>query len=553
MPPIARRIGILFALFFGLLMVAGVRAAWLATVKGSTLQHAARTQQTADLEVPARRGTIVDRRGVELAVSEPAADVSATPYLVKDPLAAARKLSPILDKPENELVRLLARRDTGFVYLARQLPADRAQQVTEARIAGVDETQTTRRTYPRDWLASQVLGTVGLDGKGLSGLEYGFERALHGATGERRTVRDALGQAIDVRDVRQAQPGSRLGLSLDSAIQDKAEAVLARLGATYRPRGATAIVMDPRSGELLAVANWPRVDGNEVTGSPAYARQNLATGLTYEPGSTFKAFTVAGALEDKVVTPSSSFGLAPMIQVADRTIGEAETRGPVTLTTAQILAQSSNVGAITIAMKDGADRFSKWVARFGFGRSTGSDLPGEERGIVLRRDRYSGSSMGNLPIGQGTLVTPMQMAAAYSAVANGGRIPVPHIVRSVGGRRVRVPAPRRAISPQTSLELRTMLEGVFAPGGTASEVSIPGYKLAGKTGTSNKVDPATGEYSKSRYVASFVGFAPALRPRLLCMVVVDEPQGGIYGGQVAAPAFGQIMAFALQYLKIPPG
>ncbi|MDX6664205.1 MAG: hypothetical protein QOG68_411 [Solirubrobacteraceae bacterium] len=553
MPQIASRIGVLFALFFGLLAVAGGRALWLATVKGDSLAHAAKTQQSSELPVPARRGAIVDRHGIELAVSEPAADVSATPYLVKDPVTAAHKLAPLLDSSEGEILRSLARRDTGFVYLARQLSADKAQAIADLKIAGIDETQTNRRTYPRTWLASQVLGSVGIDGKGLSGLELGFERALHGSDGLRRTVRDALGQTIHIQGIKPMHPGAQLQLSLDSAIQDKAEAVLEKVGSTFRPKGATAIVMDPRSGELLAVANWPRVDASHIAGSPAYAREDMAAGYTYEPGSTFKAFTVAGALEDKVVTPETTFNLAPTIQVADRVIGESHPRGPVTLSTAQILAESSNIVAITIGMKDGADQFARWVTRFGFGRTTGSDLTGEERGIVLPRARYSGSSMGNLPIGQGTSVTPIQMAAAYSAIANGGRIPVPHVVRKVGDRLVQMPTPRRVISQETSLNLRTMLEGVFAPGGTASEVSIPGYKLAGKTGTANKVDPATGEYSTSRYVASFVGFAPALRPKLLCMVVVDEPQGAIYGGEVAAPAFGQIMSFALQYLKIPPG
>jgi cell division protein FtsI (penicillin-binding protein 3) len=466
---------------------------------------------------------------------------------------AAKQLAPLLDKPEDVLVRALARRDSGFVYLARKLPADRALRVAKLKIAGIDETPTIRRTYPRDWLASQVLGTVGTDGKGLSGLEYAFDHSLRGSDGERRTVKDALGQSIAVRDIKPTRPGARLELSLDAAIQDKAEAVLAQVGSTYKPKGATAVVIDPRDGQLMAVANWPRVDANDVGGAPSYARQDRAVGYTYEPGSTFKAVTVAGALQDHIVTPETKFGLAPTIQVADRTIGEAEGRGAVTLTTAQILAQSSNVGAITIGLREGADRFAAWMRRFGFGKRTGVDLPGEERGLVLPRDKYSGSSMGNLPIGQGTSVTPMQMAVAYSAIANGGMLVTPHIVRRVDGRPVRVPRPRRVISGETSLELRTMLEGVFAPGGTASEVSIPGYKLAGKTGTANKVDPTTGEYSSSRYVASFVGFAPALHPRLLCMVVVDEPQGAIYGGQVAAPAFGQIMAFALSYLKIPPG
>src|SRR3954452_17674692 len=236
MQPAGRRIGILFALFFGLLAVAGVRAGYLATVRASKLKHAARTQQSAVQTIPARRGTIVDRRGTPLAVSEPAADISATPYLVKDPVKTAGKLAPLLDVPEDKIVRDLARRDTGFVYLQRQVRADKAQQIADLKIAGIDETQTTMRTYPRDWLASQVLGTVGTDGKGLSGLEYGFDRTLRGSDGERRTVRDAIGQAIDVQDLRPTRPGQELQLSLDAAIQDKAEAVLSQVGATYRPK-----------------------------------------------------------------------------------------------------------------------------------------------------------------------------------------------------------------------------------------------------------------------------------------------------------------------------
>jgi cell division protein FtsI/penicillin-binding protein 2 len=301
------------------------------------------------------------------------------------------------------------------------------------------------------------------------------------------------------------------------------------------------------------MANWPRIDANHPGAAPPYATQNRAVGATYEPGSTFKAVTVAGALEEGVVKPDSKFDLAPQIQVADRTIGESHARGYETLTTAQILAQSSNVGAITIGLKEGRVRFDKWVRRFGFGQPTGVDLPGEERGIVLPVSKYSGSSMGNLPIGQGIAVTPMQMATAYSAIANGGILRTPQVVRRVNGTRVATPKGKRIVSPRTAVQLRTMLEGAFAPGGTASEVSIPGYKLAGKTGTANKIDPATGKYSQSAYVASFIGFAPALHPRLLIAVMVDEPHGAIYGGTVAAPAFGQIASFALPYLRIPPG
>jgi cell division protein FtsI/penicillin-binding protein 2 len=548
-----RRIGLLFAVFLALLALAAVRTLYLGTVRGEALARAAVTQQAATVDVPARRGTIVDRKGVELAVSEPASDVSATPYLVKDAARVARRLAPVIGREETELLRALTRRDTGFVYLARALPAGRARRVEKLQVPGLTVTPANRRVYPRAWLASQVLGTVGTEGQGLSGLEYAHDAKLRGRAGERYVVRDALGDPISVRERKAAKPGARLTLTIDADIQDEVERALATLGAKFTPEGATAVVMDPRSGDLLALANWPRVDANDWKGAPEYARQNRAVGFNYEPGSTFKAFPVAGALETHEVTKDTRFDLPPQIQVADRTIGESHERGFVNLSTAEILAQSSNVGAIKIGRdKLGAKRFDQWVRRFGFGRPTGVDLPGEETGQVLPLERYSGSSMGNLPIGQGISVTPMQMATAYAAIANGGVLRPPRTVRAIDG----VPQPRargrRVISQATAAELRGMLEGVLAPGGTASEVKIPGYALAGKTGTANKVDEATGLYSESRYISSFVGFAPADRPRLLVAVMVDEPKGAIFGGQVAAPAFGQITNFALRYLKIPP-
>jgi cell division protein FtsI (penicillin-binding protein 3) len=548
-----RRIGLLFTAFLILLVAAGGRALWLGGVKGSSLATAATSQQVTSTKLPAERGSIVDRKGNPLAVSEPAADVSATPYLVKDPVKAAEKLAPALGQTPEALVQKLARKDTGFVYLARDIPADRATKVQKLHLTGIDLAPGHLRFYPRRTLAAQLLGSVGTDGRGLSGVEYARDELLQGRDGERRLVKDALGQSINVRDTTPARSGARLELTVDAAIQNEVEQVLGQVGQTYRPKGATAIVMDPRDGEVLAMANWPKIDANDPGAAPAFATQNRAVGATYEPGSTFKAFTVAGALEEDLVTPDTKFSLAPQIQVADRTIGESHPRGYETLTTAQILAQSSNVGAITIGLREGKQRFDKWVRRFGFGRPTGVDLPGEERGIVLPVSKYSGSSMGNLPIGQGIAVTPMQMATAYSAIANGGILRTPQVVRRVNGKRVVTPKGRRVISKTTAAQLRTMLEGAFAPGGTASEVSIPGYKLAGKTGTANKIDPETGEYSKSAYVASFIGFAPALHPKLLIAVMVDEPHGAIYGGTVAAPAFGQIASFALPYLRIPPG
>ena len=308
--------------------------------------------------------------------------------------------------------------------------------------------------------------------------------------------------------------------------------------------------MDPRTGELLAVANWPRIDANEVGAAPDYARTDRAVQFAYEPGSTFKPFTVAGALEQRLVTPQTSFSLAPTIQVADRTIEEAHGGGG-TLTTSEILARSSNVGTVTIGLRLGPNLFDRWVRRFGFDRPTGVELPGEGTGIVPRPKDYSGSSMGNLPIGQGLAVTPLQMAAAYAAIANGGILRPSHIIRKVDGKPAKLPRGRRVITRATSASLRTMLEGVLAQGGTASEVSIPGYQLAGKTGTAQKPDPINGGYSDTNYVASFVGFAPARDPQVLVAVMVDEPQGEHLGGVVAAPAVQRILEFALPYCASP--
>ena len=553
MPLIERRIGLLFASFFVLLAIAGIRVLYLGLVKGSGLSNAAAAQQVAVAKLPAERGTITDHKGVPLAASIPADDISATPYLIKDPVATANRLAPLIGVPANKLVADLARRDTGFVYLARHVPAGAADKIRALKIDGIDFAPGALRTYPRGALAAQVLGVVGVDGNGLFGLEYAHDKVLRGRDGEQRRVLDGGRQAIETRDTKRSLPGAAMELSLDAEIQLKAEEALQSVAEEYRPKGATAIVTNPKTGAVLAMANWPKVDANDPGSAPADAAQNRALGMTFEPGSTFKAFTVAAALEDKKVEPSTSFNLAPSIQVADRVIGESHERGWVTLDTGGILAQSSNVGAIMVGQRLGAKRFSQWVNKFGFGQPTGVDLPGEERGLITPLADYSGSSMGNMPIGQGQLVTPLQMVSAYGAIANGGKLLTPRVVNSVNGKPTAdADAGERIISAKTAAAVREMLTGVFQPGGTASEVAIPGYELAGKTGTANKIDPATGTYSQSQYVASFVGMAPAADPELLINVVVDEPQGDIYGGSVAAPAFGKIAAFALPYLRIAP-
>jgi cell division protein FtsI (penicillin-binding protein 3) len=549
---IDRRIGLLFVGFLGLIAIASLRVVWLGAIQGSSLKSAATSQQVSKVVVPAPRGTITDRNGVDLAVSEPAADIAANPHLIKRPQDLARKLAPLIGTSYANVLNKLTKENTGFVYLKRQLPASKAARIEKLAADGITSIPSSVRVYPQGWLASQMLGNVGIDGKGLAGIEYGQDDVLRGHDGERRLVNDALGQPIKLRDLKTAKPGADVRLTLDAAIQDKVEKVLADVGKTYSPKGATALVMNPQTSEILALGNWPRVDANNIIGSPSYARENRAVGFAYEPGSTFKAITIGGALQDHVITPQSRFNIGESIQVADRTIHNANAGESGNLTAADILRVSSNVGAITIGLKMGKDRFDKWVRRFGFGTPTGVNLPGEEAGIVPRPDQYSGSTMGNAPIGQGLAVTPLQIASAYTTIADGGIMRTPRMVRSINGKPVPAKPGHRVISERTSAELRKMLEGVFAQGGTASEVSIPGYKLAGKTGTANKPDPLTGGYSTTKYVASFVGFAPANHPKLLVAVMVDEPKGAIYGGTVAAPAFQKIAQFALPYLRIAP-
>jgi len=549
-----RRIGLVFLAFLALLSIGLLRAAYLGAFRAGSLQQAAATEQVTKLVIPAPRGTITDRHGAELAVSESADDVVADPFLIKDPQAVAGQLAPLLGVPFGTLLTDVTKPRTGFVYLAHLLPAARAQAVSRAvrrlNIDGISLIPEITRAYPRTWAASQVLGSVGWGDRGLGGLEYLYNNVLRGTDGVRRIVNDALGQPIAVDQVRPTLPGKTLQLTIDAALQDEVEQVLAGVGAQYSPKGATAIVADPNTGDILALANWPRVNSNDPSAAPASAWEDQAVGFSYEPGSTFKAITVAGALQDGLVTPSTQFDIPPVLNIYDRHIHDAESHGYETLSVSDILKYSSNIGADLIGFRLGAQRFDYWVHRFGFGSPTGVDLPGEQQGIVLHSWQYSGTSMANLPFGQGEEVTPLQMIQAYDAIANGGILRAPRIVASIGGRPVPEARGRRILSPGVAAELRGMLRGVFADGGTASGAAITGWDMAGKTGTASVV--VNGQYSNTDYIASFIGMVPTRHPRLVVAVVVDEPKGAIFGGSVAAPAFQKIVGWAVPYLGISP-
>src|SRR5215204_6205666 len=423
---VERRIGLLFGAFLLCFLLIVGRAFWLQGVQGASLASQATYQQTEVVTVPGLRGDLLDRSGNKLAASEDAATIFATPYQVKNPPAAAARLAPILDQPKGDVLEALTA-EGGFSYLAKKADLGTAAKVKALDIEGISQLPDSRRAYPQGEMAGQVIGAVGSENEGLTGPEEG-------------------------EDVQ---------LTLDPLIQRETERALAGVGEAYSPKGATAIVVDPRTSQVLAMANWPPVNPADLSEASNEDLLNKATGFTYEPGSTFKAFTVAAALEEKKVTPTSEFVLPPVLQVADRTIEDSHPRGTETMSVATILAHSSNVGAATIGGLVGAEKFDKWIRRFGFGRPTGIQYPAEEQGLLLDLDEYSGSTLGNESMGQGLSVTPIQMVAGYSAIANGGMLRRPRLIEKIGEEPVPEPKGKRVISPQTAAEVREMLEGVL--------------------------------------------------------------------------------------------
>ena len=548
--PVNRRLRLLLMFLVAGFAVLLGRAAWLQAVQAGSLSSLAAKQHRAVVVLPASRGTIFDRTGVQLAIGEQATTVYADPRQVRDPRAAATAAGRILGVDANALLDQLSNRKASFVYVARKADPAKADRLEKLNLAGLGFYPEERRFYPQGSVASHILGYAGLDNRGLSGLELQLDKTLAGRQGgETRTI-DALGHVLDVVHARPAVDGHNVRLTIDHTIQANAEAVLRQTITKWRAKGATAVVLDPRSGAVLAMANAPGFDANNFGATPPAVTRNRAVTDVYEPGSTFKLVTVAGVLSDRIVTPSTTFTLPYSIQVADRVIHDAETRGTETMSVARILAQSSNVGAITLAEKLGPTRLYKWMRRFGFGSTTGIAFPGESQGFVLRPDQWSGSTIGNVPIGQGVAVTPVQMAAAYAMVANRGVWVQPHLVERIDGHRAARPKKHRVLRRAIAAELNAMLQNVVREG-TGTLAAVPGYRVAGKTGTAQKPD-AQGGYSGGRYVASFVGMVPASRPRLVVLVMVDEPHGAIWGGVVAAPAFAQIAAYDLQYLEVPP-
>jgi cell division protein FtsI (penicillin-binding protein 3) len=546
-----RRVRLLVAAFALAFAAVLVRAGWLQAVQGSSLDRLAAGQHREEIALPAHRGTIFDRTGVELAIGQRAVTVYANPKQIENPQAVALAVGRALGEDPAELLPTVSDRSRGFVYLARKADPHEAEALRQQEITGLGFIPEERRTYPLGEVAAEVVGYAGLDNRGLAGLELALDKTIGGKDGRKVIVRDPFGHALNVADEQEPRDGRDVRLTLDHTLQRHVERVLAATRTKWGAAATSAVVLDPRTGEVLAMAGEPGFDANRFPEVSRDVQRNRAVTDTYEPGSTFKVVTLTAALESGMVKPWTSYRVPPTIQVFDRVIHEASERGTETMTVAEILSQSSNVGTVTLALGLGRTNLSKWIDRYGFGARTGIEYPGETAGIVLPPEQWSGSSIGNIPIGHGIAVTPIQMARAFAAIANDGVAVQPHLVAGLEGEKAPVPSRRRILSANTANQLTAMLRGVVEDG-SGTEARIPGYFVAGKTGTAAKPDLVNGGYSKTRYVGSFVGFVPARNPRLVVLVTVDEPKGTIWGGAVAAPAFAEIAKFALQYLQVPP-
>ncbi len=548
-------VGFVFLLAF--MLVAG-RAYYLQVANAEVWQERAQKQLQRVIPLAPQRGTIYDRNGRELAVSLENDSVYAEPPRVKDPSEAARLLSKALDLSRQELEKKLSS-DKGFVWLKRRINPDESLAVRELGLRGIGFTKEHKRYYPNSESAAHVVGFTGLDPQGLEGIELSFDRELLGAPGYLVRERDALGRAmaLDGNIVREGELGHHLYLTIDHNIQYMAEKELAAQIRETGARAGTVLVLDPRSGEVLAMAVQPDFNPNALQRYKPWQWRNRAVCDTFEPGSTFKPFVVAAALDEKLVQPETRIDCENgRFSVGGRTIHDH--RKYQKLSVEEIIQVSSNIGTAKIGKYLERQKFHSYIRDFGFGEKTGIELPGEVSGLLRAPSKWFEIDLATISFGQGIGVTALQLASATSAIANGGVLMQPYIVSRIldsHGNLVRETRPtrvRRVVSEKTASQVRDMMVLATREGGTGTLAQVHGFDVAGKTGTAQKIDPVTGGYSADKRVSSFVGFVPAQDPRLTILVVLDEPKDKTYGGLVAAPVFSRVATQALRYVGVAP-
>ena len=545
---------IFFLLLFGVVLG---RAFQLQVLRGPDLRRLGEAQHLKKLTSLPKRGAVLDRSGESLAVSVVAHSVGAHPRRIKDKEGVARELARILRLNPAD-VRKSLDSEKSFVWIKRQVAPQEAEQIQKLDAKGVEMSFEPNRFYPQGQIAGQVVGFVGRDSEGLEGLELQYNNYIRGQSGSSLIEFDAKRRSVLVEGVEELRvpPGADLHLTLHSAIQHLAEKELEAAVVKNRAKAGVAIVADPFTGELLALANYPSFDPNMFAKQGNDRARNRAIADSFEPGSTFKTILAAAALEEGVVGKEDVFycemGKYPY---AGRIIHDTHPYG--WLPFSKILQVSSNICFTKVAEKLRKERYFRYIEKFGFGKVTGVDMPGEVAGILRHHESWAAIDLATHAFGQGLSATPLQMVMAYGAVANGGFLMRPYVAQRISGPRGEVllsnqpQVVRRVISEKTARALAAMLKEVTSEGGTGTMAKVEGFDVAGKTGTAQKADPVHGGYSRKR-VASFVGFVPADEPRFVLMVMVDEPEASVYGGVVAAPAFGNIARGALRHLAVAP-
>lgn len=548
----SRRLAVIQIFILLWMALIGVKLFWLQVKQHDWLLARASRQQQAEIELSPTRGIIYDRNGNELARSVEAKSLYASPAEIQDPGMIADRLSQLLDVDREALYRRLTSAQV-LVAVKRKLADREVAEIEKLGWPGLRFINEMKRYYVSGGSAAHVLGFVDSDERGGGGLELAYDKVVRGQGGNLLLDVDAFNKSYD-HSVEESVPGANVTLTIDVVIQHHVEKALAEAVRASRARGGTVVILRPATGEILALANYPTFDPNNVGGSSEIQRRNRAVETAFEPGSIFKLVTYSAAIEERLIRPDTRIDCGGgQIRIADRIVHDHPYG---VLTAAQALAKSSNVAAIKIGMMLGDDRLGRYIEQFGFGRRTGIELPGESRGLYRPPSDWSPVTIGSIPMGHEIGVTALQTAAAYGAIANGGEWMKPHMVSKVTTAYGDVidehhSERRRVVSAATANTLKSMLEGVVMQG-TGKAAKVGGYRAAGKTGTAQKVDEKTGRYSNTRYVASFAGFAPVENPELACVVSIDEPVGAHHGGDVAAPVFARVVADALRVLGVAP-
>ncbi|HYT53993.1 MAG TPA: penicillin-binding transpeptidase domain-containing protein [Verrucomicrobiae bacterium] len=552
------RLGVAKILFLAMFLVIAGRAFQLQVLQGEKLMQLGERQHLKEWIVLPKRGALLDRAGEPLALSMESQSVYARPHRVQDPEQLSQGLARILNLRAADVKQKLTS-DKPFVWIKRQVSSPEAEKIQALNPTGIGMFYEPNRYYPQNQLAGQLIGFVGRDSEGLEGLELKYNDYIRGEAGSSVTERDALGRRVLVQGVEglRIPPGSDVHLTLNTSIQHIAEKELEATVLKYRAKSGVAIVMEPFTGEVLALANYPAFDPNNYSKQSADQRRNRAVTDSFEPGSTFKTILAAAALEEGVVGKEDLFycemGKYPY---AGKVIHDTHPHG--WLSFAKILQVSSNIGFTKVAQKLKKDRYYRYIEKFGFGQVTGIDVPGEVPGLLRKPESWSAIDLATHAFGQGISATPLQMVTAYAAIANGGFLMRPYVTRRVVSPQgeivfeIQPHVVRRVISEKTARSLASILKDVTNEGGTGVMANVDGFEVAGKTGTAQKADPVHGGYAAKKRVASFVGFVPANDPRLVALVLIDEPEVNVYGGVVAAPAFRNIAQAALRHLAVAP-